>query len=193
MRTRLTVLVVGSLAVIGVANAEADSTAAASAPVASEPAAVRVVPATPAEAPATAAAPQKSAARQPVTLKMATVPPPADFKIPAVYQAVNRGLDTVCCTSITPVGSRIPQTFCLTLDQVIERKRQAEIAQRDVALKTSIAGTGGGPRTWPSAAARKLRQVQWHSSWISRMTWKFKEKLLGAIRVNSCACARRAT
>lgn len=76
---------------------------------------------------------------------MATVPPPADFKVPAGFQVVNRGLDTVYCTSIVPVGSRIPQTFCLTLEQLKEHQRQAEMARREVQQKASVAGTGGGP------------------------------------------------
>jgi hypothetical protein len=152
MRTGLTVLVAASLAAFGVANTEAtevqpiqQSDSAAAAPVASEPAAVRVLPATSAAAPTAAADRQKPAAQQPIILKMATVPPPADFKIPAGFHPVNRGLDTVYCTTITPVGSRIPRTYCLTLDQVKERQRLAEIARRDVAQQTSIAGTSAGP------------------------------------------------
>jgi hypothetical protein len=154
MRKSLTVLVAGALAAFGVASAQADEVqqaglsdpaAAASAPAASEPSAAPAAPVTTAASPAVAAAPQKSSVQKTITLKMATVRPPADFKIPAGYQAVNQGLDTVYCTRITPVGSRIPQTYCLTLDQVKERQRQAEIARREVAQKTSIAGTSGGP------------------------------------------------
>jgi hypothetical protein len=147
---------------------ESESAAAESAPAVPNPAVAQVVPASPAAMPAAAATPdaaavaagavpasappaaadqarrQEAAAHQSITLKMATVPPPADFKIPAGYRPVNRGLDTVYCTSIIPIGSRMPQTYCLTRDQVEERQRQAEIARREVAQKSGIAGTGGG-------------------------------------------------
>lgn len=100
--------------------------------------------ATPATA-ASPASPGDAVASQPITLKMATVPPPADFKVPAGYRTVKRGLDTVYCTSITPIGSKMPQTFCLTQGQVIERQRQDEVARRDVAQKSNVAGTPSGP------------------------------------------------
>lgn len=154
MRKSLTVLVIGALAAFGVASAQAgevqqagvsDPAAAASVTAASEPSAARPAPVTAAASPAAAAAPQNSPVHRTITLKLATVRPPDDFKIPAGYQAVNQGIATVYCTRITPVGSRIPQTYCLTLDQVKERQRQAEIARREVAQKTSIAGTSGGP------------------------------------------------
>ncbi len=149
----------------------AESAAAATAPVTPEPATAHVVPMTttveavPAAAAATHSAaaatgaeaatstpssgeqgtPQETAASQPITLKMATVPPPADFKIPAGYRPVKRGLDTVYCTSITPIGSRMAKTYCMTRDQVEERERQAELARREVAQKSNVAGTPSGP------------------------------------------------
>jgi hypothetical protein len=86
---------------------------------------------------------EESASSQPITVKMATVPPPADFKIPAGYRPVKRGLDTVYCTSITPIGSRMPKTYCMTRAQVEERQRQAEIARRDLAQKTGTCDGGG--------------------------------------------------
>ena len=89
------------------------------------------------------AAPDDASASQPITLKMATVPPPADFKIPAGYRPVKRGLDTFYCTSITPIGSRMPKTYCLTREQVEERQRQEEIARREVAQKTGSCDGGG--------------------------------------------------
>jgi len=95
--------------------------------------------------PAATAAPGDAAAAQPLTVKMATVPPPAEFKIPPGYRAVKRGLDTVYCKSITPIGTRMPQTVCLTQGQVIERERQEEAARREVAQKTNVAGTPSGP------------------------------------------------
>lgn len=100
------------------------------------------------EAPATAAspaAPGDAAESQPLTVKMATVPPPVEFRVPAGYRTVKRGLDTVYCTSITPIGSRMPQTYCLTQAQVIERERQEEAARREVAQKSNVAGTPSGP------------------------------------------------
>ncbi len=163
MRTEIMVLAVASLAVLGVASAEAgelqavqgaEPAAAATAPVTPEAAAAHVVPTTTAveamsaEAPATPSsgeqgAPQEAAASQPITLKMATVPPPVDFKIPAGYRPVKRGLDTVYCMSITPTGSRMPKTYCMTRAQVEERERQAELARRDVAQKTGTCDGGG--------------------------------------------------
>lgn len=80
---------------------------------------------------------------KPITVKMATVEPPADFKIPAGYRPVKRGLDTVYCTTVTPTGSRMPKTYCMSRAQVEERQRQAEIARRDVAQKTGSCDGGG--------------------------------------------------
>jgi hypothetical protein len=96
-----------------------------------------------APAAADAATPGDSTTSQPIKLKMATVPPPADFKIPAGYRPVKRGLDTVYCTSVTPIGSRLSKTYCLTQAQVEERQRQAELARRDVAQKTGTCDGGG--------------------------------------------------
>lgn len=89
------------------------------------------------------ATPAAATTSDPIMLKMAKVPPPADFKIPAGYKATKRGLDTLYCTSITTVGSRMPKTYCLTREQVEERQRQAEIARRDLAQKTGSCDGGG--------------------------------------------------
>ncbi len=56
---------------------------------------------------------------------------------------MKHGLDTVYCTTVTPTGSRLPKTYCLTRDQVEERERLAEMARRDMAQKTSGCATGG--------------------------------------------------
>ncbi len=139
MRSALMMLVAALIAAFIGANAEAgevqpvqapDSAAATSAHAAVDSAAAQAAPAT--------------AAGNPTMLKMAMVPPPADFEIPAGYRSVQRALDTVYCTSIKPVGSRIPQTFCLTRDQLKDQQRQAEVARRELAQKSHIAGSGGG-------------------------------------------------
>jgi hypothetical protein len=79
----------------------------------------------------------------PVTLKLTTVPPPADFKIPAGYRPVKQGLETIYCTSVTPIGSRMPQKYCLTRAQLEESQRQAEVARRDLAEKSGTCAGGG--------------------------------------------------
>lgn len=120
------------------AAAEAASAAAASADATGA--------ADPAEATGTSADPvatEESSSSEPITVKMVAVPPPADFKIPAGYRPVKRGVDTVYCTSITPIGSRMPKTYCLTQAQVEERQRQAEIARRELAQKTGTCDGGG--------------------------------------------------
>ncbi len=92
--------------------------------------------------PATADAGAASAA--PVTLKLTAVPPPADFKIPAGYRAVTRGLDTVYCTSVTPLGTRMPQKYCLTREQLEQVERQAEAERQRLKEKARTGGTSGG-------------------------------------------------
>jgi len=93
---------------------------------------------------APAAASADAAGSQPVTLKMATVPPPASFKPPPGYHAVKRGLDTVYCTSATPIGSRMPQTYCMSREQIELLRRQEEIERRLLREKTHTGGTSGG-------------------------------------------------
>ena len=174
MRIGLVVLALASLAAFTAGNAQTSEVQAAqgseSAPSAStspstEPTAVKVVPAataaesTPAmtvAAPDSAAgveavpasadpgAPQKAADSESITLKMATVPPPADFKVPAGYRAVKRGLDTVYCKSVTPIGSRMPTTYCMTREQVEQIQRQAELDRQMLKEKARTGGTSGG-------------------------------------------------
>jgi hypothetical protein len=81
---------------------------------------------------------------QPIALKMATVPPPADFKVPAGYRQVKRGLDTVYCKTVTPIGSRMPQTYCMSREQVEQIQRQAEIDRQMLKEKARTGGTSGG-------------------------------------------------
>jgi len=88
--------------------------------------------------------PEDAASSQPITLKMATVPPPADFKVPAGYRAVKRGLDTVYCKTITPIGSRMPQTYCMSREQVEQIQRQAEMERQMLKEKARAGGTSGG-------------------------------------------------
>ncbi len=161
MRTPLTLVAVVLIAGVAATGAWASDVpavqepAAAAAPAAPESAGVQVAPAhaaaqaAPVEAAAAAgttadqAAPAGATADQATTLKMATVPPPADFKIPSGYRPVKQGLDTVYCTSITPTGSRMPKTYCMTRAQVEDRQRQSEIARRDVVQKASGCAGGG--------------------------------------------------
>jgi hypothetical protein len=81
---------------------------------------------------------------EPITLKMATVPPPADFKPPPGYRAVKRGLDTVYCTKVTPIGTKLPQTYCVSRAQAEQIQRQAEIDRQLIREKAHPGGTSGG-------------------------------------------------
>ena len=120
-----------------IADQQEPESAAASESLAVEPTAG----ATPAAA--DSATPGEAADSQSIVLKMATVPPPADFKVPAGYRPVKRGLDTVYCTSITPIGSRMTKTYCLTREQVEERERQAETLRQIMREKARVGGTSG--------------------------------------------------
>jgi hypothetical protein len=97
---------------------------------------------------AAAAAPAPAAsggqASEPIVLSLSAVPPPADFKPPAGYKAVKRGLDTVYCTSVTPVGSRMPEKVCMSREQLEAAERQAEINRRKIREQTHTGGTSGG-------------------------------------------------
>lgn len=57
-----------------------------------------------AAAPVDQAKQQQAAAQQPIKLEMAAVPVHPDFKLRAGYRPLSRGLHTVYCTSITPIG-----------------------------------------------------------------------------------------
>jgi len=132
----------------------------ASSPVAEQPAAVTAVPqqapATPvaaaeaASVPATAGlsvpaekATGDAASSQPTTLKLTTAAPPADFHPPAGYRAVKSGLETVYCTSYTPIGSRMSQKVCMSREQVEELLRQQAEARRDLQKGGGCTGACG--------------------------------------------------
>jgi hypothetical protein len=104
-----------------------------------------IEPATPVPSSAPAkVTPPAATASEPITLKVATVPPPEDFKVPAGYRAVKRGLDTVYCTSSTPIGSRMPEKICYSREQLEAIERQAEANRREMYEKTHTGGTSGG-------------------------------------------------
>jgi hypothetical protein len=135
----------------GVATeASAAIAAPAAAPEAPSPAATPA-PAVAAPGPtatAASAAPAPAAsgdqASEPIMLSLSAVPAPADFKPPPGYKAVKRGLDTVYCTSVTPVGSRMPEKICMSREQLEAAERQAEINRRKIREQTRTGGTSGG-------------------------------------------------
>ncbi len=132
----------------------------ASPPVAQQPAAVTETPEAPAtpvaaaeaaSAPATAGvavpaetASAEAAGTQPTTLKLATGAPPADFHPPAGYRAVKSGLETIYCTSYTPIGSRMSQKVCMSREQVEALLRQEEETRRDLRKGGGCTGACGG-------------------------------------------------
>jgi hypothetical protein len=132
----------------------------ASPPVAQQPAAATesaqapaapVAPAEAASAPAAAGvavpagtASAEAAGTQPTTLKMATAAPPADFHPPAGYWAVKSGLETVYCTSYTPIGSRMSQKICVSREQIEAMRRQQEETRRDLSKRGGCTGGCGG-------------------------------------------------
>jgi hypothetical protein len=93
-----------------------------------------------APASAASAAPQS----EPITLKMATVAPPADFKPPPGYRVVKRGLDTVYCKSVTPTGTKLPQTVCMSQEQLEAEQRQTEASRQMLRERAHPGATSGG-------------------------------------------------
>jgi hypothetical protein len=80
----------------------------------------------------------------PITLTLTGPAAPADFKPPPGYRTVKHGLDVVYCTSITPVGSRLPQTYCMSREQIEQLQRQQEIERRQLQEKSHAGGTSSG-------------------------------------------------
>ena len=128
-----------SASVASAAAQEAPSPAVTPAPVV---VAARSTEAAAAATPAPAAS--GGEASQPIVLSLSAVPAPADFKPPPGYKAVKRGLDTVYCTSVTPVGSRLPEKVCMSREQLEAAERQAEINRRIISEKSHTGGTSGG-------------------------------------------------
>jgi hypothetical protein len=69
---------------------------------------------------------------------------PAEFKIPAGYKAVKRGLDTVYCKSEKPTGSRIPERVCYSREEMEAIERRAEQDRQTLKQMTRPLGNVGG-------------------------------------------------
>ncbi|MCJ7453212.1 MAG: hypothetical protein MUO39_12165 [Steroidobacteraceae bacterium] len=109
-------------------------------------------PATAQQVPAAAASPEATAsASEAVTPRDATTsqpnpsdPAPAEFKIPAGYKAVKRGLDTVYCKSEKPTGSRVPERVCYSREQLEAIERRTEQDRQNLKQMTRPLGNVSG-------------------------------------------------
>jgi hypothetical protein len=125
-------------AAVSAAPEQAPATPAASDEAASAPATADVA------VPAETASAAEAAGTPPTTLKLATAAPPADFHPPAGYRAVKSGLETVYCTSYTPIGSRMSQKVCMSREQVEALLRQQDEARRALSQGGGCTGGCGG-------------------------------------------------
>ena len=90
---------------------------------------------------ASAASSAGNAGSEAITLRLTPLPPQGDFKPPPGYKPVKRGLETVYCTTVTPIGSRMPEKQCLTQAQVEQVQRQAEMDRQRLREKVHPGGT----------------------------------------------------
>ncbi len=96
--------------------------------------------AVPAAAPAASAAP---AAQPGVAVALPSIPAADDFKPPPGYRTLKRGDQTIYCKSFKPIGSSVPQTSCLTKEQVQEAERRNQQDRDDMYKRQGQCGTGG--------------------------------------------------
>lgn len=73
----------------------------------------------------------------------ATESKPAD-KVPAGYRRVTRGGKEYFCRSETIVGTKLPETFCFTREQIREIEERADSVMDSVGRGCAGSGCGGG-------------------------------------------------
>jgi hypothetical protein len=149
MRHALIALAATLLAVSASEAADGVPAQAEGAPVATAPAADASAvqgAATQSAAAAGAAVPGPAAkaeeAASSTVLKAPTVQP-TEFKPPSGYRASKQGMETVYCTTYTPIGSRMPEKICMSREQLEEVERRSEMARRDVMKNAKVGGTSG--------------------------------------------------
>ena len=74
----------------------------------------------------------------------ATEPKPAADKVPAGYRRVTRGGKEYFCRSETIVGTKLPETFCFTREQIREIEERADSVMDSVGHGCAGSSCGGG-------------------------------------------------